>query len=367
MAGALRVDRRQAMAYRVAALGLDRRRDTPPGELAVLDLGVQEYTPGSVRVALAARTTAGLDDDRLCTVWAVRGAPHLHRRADLPALAAALWPVDDADAAARIASNQIREGGAPGIAAFTVTARAFRSAVTSSMPRGEVSTRVSALVPASLTYDCGACGARHIAGTIFQSAGLPGGVFVESRGSGATLAPIADWPGVPDAARGTDALLTTYLRLLGPAGMADAAGYLGTKPGVLRKVWPAGSVPVEVDGRSAWLPADRVDALRAASRPEGTRLLPAMDPLLQARDRDVLVPEKARQKQIWRPLGNPGVLLHDGELVGVWRAKMAGRSRVDLTVTPFETLGAAALRGVEEQAEVVAVARGVPQARVVVA
>jgi hypothetical protein len=334
----------------------------------VLDLGVQEYTPGSVQVGLAARTSAarvrvGLDDERLCTVWGVRGAPHLHRRAGLVALAEALWPLSDADAAARIAGNQIREGAALGIAAFTATAGAFREAVTAPMPRGEVSTRVSALVPPSLTYDCGPCGARHIAGTVFQQAGLAGGVLVESRGAGATLAPIGGWPGVPAAARGTGALLTTYLRLLGPAAPADVAGYLGTKAGALKAGWLGGLAEVEVDGRTAWLPEQSIDALRDAQPAAGTRLLPAMDALLQARDRDVLVPDRARQKQIWRALGNPGVLLHDGEIIGVWRAKAVGRSRVDLTVSPFGTLSAAARRGVAEESEIVAAARGAGQAR----
>ena len=96
------VDRGQVMAYRLAAQGLAVRGSDRPGDLPVLDLGVQEYTPDSTRVALAARTEAELDDDRLLTVWAARGAPHLHRRRDLKALVKALWPVSDTDAAMRI-------------------------------------------------------------------------------------------------------------------------------------------------------------------------------------------------------------------------------------------------------------------------
>lgn len=364
MAEPMRVDRARVMAYRLAALQLDRRIRRRPADLAVLDLGVQDYTPGSIQVGLAARTSAQLDDDRLVTVWAARGAPHLHRRDELPDLAAALWPVSDADASARIASGQIREGVALGIAAFTAAAEAFRAVVTRSMPRGEVSTEVSARVPRSLTYDCQTCQARHIAGNLFQHAGLAGGVLVESRGSGATLGPVAGWPGVPTRARGTDALLTTYLRLLGPATPKEVAGYLGSKADQIAAVWPDGLAEVQVDGRRCWLPESAVDALRAAQRPSGTRLLPAMDALLQVRDRDLVVPERDHQRQVWRALGNPGVLLHDGEIAGVWRAKMTGRNRVALTVTPFGASTAALRRQIEEESEVVAAARGVPEAAV---
>ena len=141
VAAELQVDRAQVMAYRVAALGLAERGKDRPGDLPLLDLGVQEYTPGSVQVALAARTAADLDDDRLLMVWAARGAPHLHRRRELAALAKALWPVSDADATARIQSQQIPEGMKLGIAAFTATAEAMRKVVTKSMPRGEVEHR----------------------------------------------------------------------------------------------------------------------------------------------------------------------------------------------------------------------------------
>ncbi|WP_233625519.1 DNA glycosylase AlkZ-like family protein [Actinoplanes sp. ATCC 53533] len=358
------VDRGKVMAYRLAALGLAERGDDRPGDLPVLDLGVQEYTPGSARVALAARTSAELADDRLLTVWAARGAPHLHRRRDLKALVKALWPVSDADAAVRIRSAQIPDAGKLGIRAFTLTARAFREVVHSSMPRGEVSTQVTRLVPAELVYDCRGCGARHIAGNIWQHAGLAGGVEVESRGRDATLGPIRDAPPQPTENDGIEALITTYLRLLGPATPAEVGKYLGSSTAEMKKVWPGDLAEVRIDGRRAWLPAGSLAALAAAEPTPGVRLVPAMDPLLQARDRDLLVPERARQKEIWKLLGNPGALLLEGEIAGVWRAKMAGKKRVDLTVTPFGTLTVKARKSVERESAVVARARGAAEATV---
>jgi hypothetical protein len=324
-------------------------------------VGVQESTPGSARVALAARTSAEPDDDRLVTVWAARGAPHLHRRTDLAALVRQLWPVSDADASARINSAQIPDGLKLGIEAFRVTAQAFRDVLTGPMPRGEVSTEVSRLVPRSLTYDCRGCQARHIAGNVWQHAGLAGGVDVQSRGRDAMLAPLAEAPPMPAENAGIGDLIVTYLRFHGPATPGEVAKYLGSTATVIKKVWPADSLDeVKVDGRKTWLPSGAMADLAAAERPAGVRFLPAMDPLIQARDRDLLVPERDLQKEVWRPLGNPGVLLVDGEIAGVWRAKMSGRKRVDLTVIPFAKLSAAGRKQAEAESAEVARAREVP-------
>ncbi|WP_240944212.1 hypothetical protein [Micromonospora thermarum] len=93
------VDRRRILGYRAAAQELDR----PGGQaadLAVAGLGVQDTPYGSARLALAVRGVPP-EDDRLELVWSMRGAPHLHRRAELPSLAAALWPLSDPDATRR--------------------------------------------------------------------------------------------------------------------------------------------------------------------------------------------------------------------------------------------------------------------------
>jgi hypothetical protein len=357
-------DRSQVMAFRVAALGLSRRGSDRPADLGVLDLGVQEYTPGSLQVALAARTTADFDDDRLLMVWAARGAPHLHRRRDLPALVQQLWPLSDSDAATRIKSGQMPDAGKLGVEAFRVTAAAFREVLTHSMARGEVSTQVSKRVPKELTYECRSCRARHVGGNIWQVAGLAGGVEVESRGREATLGPIPDAPPIPAANAGLADLIATYLRLLGPAGPAEVAKYLGTTTAEIKKAWPDDLAEVTVDGRKGWLPASAVKSFESPPAPEGVRLLPGMDPLLQARDRDVLVPGRERQKEVWRVLGNPGVVLADGEIVGVWRGKLAAGKRIDLTVTPFGPLTAPQRTEIEEESAHVARARGVPAATV---
>jgi hypothetical protein len=341
--GGMSVSREQVLAYRVGVHGFDRASKDPD----VLALGVQDTPHGSARLALAAR---GADAAPLTRVWATRGAPHLVR--DVPALARALWPVSDADATKRINVTPIKEGARLGVAAFVAAAEAFREVVTGPMAKGEVSTAVSALVPRTLTFWCATCGAQHISGSLFQQAGLFGGVSVSAEG-GTTIAPLADRFPIPDGAEGTAEFVRTFLRFLGPATPAEVAKFLGTSQAVVRQVWPEDLDEVTVEGVKMWIPD--AAALRAAEIPQVTRLLPPGDPLLQSRS--LLAPDKAREKEIWRALGNPGVVLVNTEIAGTWRAKLTGR-RLDLTVTPFGPLP-----DLRAEADVVGEARGVAEVR----
>jgi hypothetical protein len=156
--------------------------------------------------------------------------------------------------------------------------------------------------------------------------------------------------------------VTAYLRLLGPATPSEVAKFLGTTQAEIR-AWPEGLTEVAVDGQRAWLP-DRVEALRSASAPPMVRLLPPSDPYLQARDRDLLVPDRGRQKAVWRALAKPGALLVDGEIAGVWRARLAGRATLEVTVTEFDPPAARRRDAVHDEAGRVAAARGTGGVRV---
>ena len=85
------VDREQVLAYRAAAQGLDRSARSL-SKLAVLDIGFQDSPAGSAAVALAARlpeapsNEALIGDESLAFAWTIRGAPHMHRRADITKL-----------------------------------------------------------------------------------------------------------------------------------------------------------------------------------------------------------------------------------------------------------------------------------------
>ncbi|MGH3489989.1 MAG: DNA glycosylase AlkZ-like family protein [Actinopolymorphaceae bacterium] len=383
------VDRRRVLAYRAAVQGLARDAKDPE-ELGVLDLGIQDSQVGTARLALTARlpvvpTASGggpgdrggrgspgdrsgrrgpgdpvSDETTYAVLWSFRGAPHLHRRADLPALTSALWPLDDADAMTRLTSARkpMAAAGIAGLAAFTAAAEAMRAVVTKPLSKGEVSAGVTAALPAAYSYACRSCASTHIYGSIFQLVGLPAGVRHVPDSAPLTLVPLERRPRVPTRAVGTADVVRTYLRLHGPATTAEAASYLGTTQAKVRTVWPDGLAEVNVNGRPTWLPEEQLPDLRKASRPSYVRLLPALDPFLQARDRDVLVPDSAHQKALWKILSSPGGVLVDGEIAGTWRVRGAGKKRLMLTVEPFGRLAAKTRTAIEEESARIAELRG---------
>jgi hypothetical protein len=159
----------------------------------------------------------------------------------------------------------------------------------------------------------------------------------------------------PEAVAG---LALGYLRLLGPAGVGDFAGYLDARRADVATAWPDERlVEVTVAGRKAWLPEDRVDALADPPDPDIVRLLGPFDPYLQARDRDLIVPDKAVQKTLWPVLGRPGALFVDGEIAGTWRTKATG-GKLTITVDAFGPLRPSVWMQVDAEAERVAEVRG---------
>ncbi|MGW5745719.1 DNA glycosylase AlkZ-like family protein [Amycolatopsis sp. NPDC003861] len=356
------MDRRQVLAYRIAEHGLHRSAKDV-ADLAVVRAGLQDSMRDTALLALVARLDAPvlLDDERLVLAWTLRGAPHYHLRSDLPEAIRALVPLDDADALARMLWQR-KEMAATGLAATEVVftaAGALRKVVTKPMSKGAVSTAVTKVLPPSFSRWCRGCNATHIQEQLMRIATPHAGVRLVTGASPATLAPLEGrgrMRKTPDPAAAT-AVIERYLRVNGPASPGDAAEFAGTARAVVDRTWPEGLVPVQVEGKTRYLPEDRLPALENPPEPDAVRLLPPLDPFIQARDKGMLVPDPLRRKEVWKMLGNPGVLLADGDIAGTWRTKGSG-AKLTFTVTAFDPLRPALREEAEAEAARVAAARG---------
>ncbi|SDU99991.1 Winged helix DNA-binding domain-containing protein [Microlunatus sagamiharensis] len=351
------MERHEALARRLAAQQLDRAPD--PGrsltDAAVLDLGVQDTGRDGAGWALVNRgvpldgpaALAAADD--LALVWTLRGAPHVYRRADLRGVLDATSPYDDADARRRTldASRPLTAAGIGMREAMGVVATTMRAVVTRPTVKGELSGALAARLPEPYLRWCVPCQATHAYEQTFRLASLPAGLELEPGTSPPVLRRIPGWRrppalGDPERAPAHLRVVDAYARLCGPTTPAATATFLDVPPGVVAAHWPEVPPPLPDPAGTEGL----------------VRLLGPFDLWLQARDREVVVPEKSRHKALWPTLGRPGAVLVGTEVVGVWRPKASGR-RLAVGVEAWDRVAASDRERVGEQAERLAAHRGV--------
>jgi hypothetical protein len=348
--------RRDVLAFRVRAQQLGRATGSLE-DTAVLDLGVQDTGTDGAAWALALRGLPDPPADGLVLLWTLRGAPHVYRRADLGGIAAATAPFSDADAAKRMfdAARPLTAAGIPVLEGLDTVAARMREIVDRPTVKGELSARLTAVLEEPYLRDCVPCGAIHTYEQPFRLAALRAGLELESGTSPPVLRPVPGFVAETSAPERLD-VVRGYLRLLGPATHKHVAEYLDATLKDVKAHWPADAVEVTVEGERRWVLADDADRL-AGEPPAGTVLLGSHDLYLQARDRATIVPDPARAKELWRTIGRPGAVLADGDVVGTWRARKAGK-QLDLTVEPFGPVSSRRRAALDEQAERLAAHRG---------
>jgi hypothetical protein len=190
-------------------------------------------------------------------------------------------------------------------------------------------------------------------------------VFGPSTGTNVTFARRDSWdtlPAVPDDPAAPAELIRRYLRSFGPATVQDVTYWLGAN---LRNVLPVWKqlgdeiVPVETEGKTRWLLAGDVDALKAmddATLP--VRLIPAFDPLLLApRDKSELL-DMRFHKVIYGIAAwvHPAVIV-DGRVVAKWSYERKA-NHVVFTIQPFTRLNKRLLPAIRRDANHLARAIG---------
>ncbi len=362
------MDRDEAIAGRIGAQQLDRGPDTREvTEAAVLDFGVQDTGRDGASWALANRgvSLAGpaalADCAELALVWTLRSSPHYYRRQDLPGVLDATSPYSDADAQKRTvnAGKAFVSAGVSPTDGLGVVAGVLRDVVTQPMVKGEVSAALSRRLPAPYLRSCRPCGTDHCYEVPFRLGALYAGLELTPETSPPVLRRIEGWraeAGTGDPRRAPDRLnvIVNYLRFLGPATSGDVAGFLDAPVAVVRQHWPTAAVEVEVAGRSAWtVPGEPPPSVSGL-----VRLLGPYDLFLQARDRDLLVPDRTRHKALWPVIGRPGAVLAGTDIVGTWRPRATGR-KLAVALDLWSPVSTARRHRIEEEAERLAAHRGV--------
>jgi hypothetical protein len=366
----MKATRKQVIAYRTAAQGLHRDAAASVRELGVLDIGVQEAMGHPAAIAFAARLPTSVavgpadvasgPGHRLALAWTLRGAPHVHHRRDLDQVARALWPLSEADATGRLNESgpSVKRAGIPALEQLTLAVEAMRSVVTEPTAKGAASTAMTKALPKPMRRDCRACKTAHISDSAMRVAAPAARVEIEPGTAPPVLVP-REGAALPAEANpaAVAKLAIGYLTYLGPADVGHFAGYLEARRADVATVWPGDLAEISVDGKSRWLPEDQLDALRTAPAPDIVRLLGPFDPYLQARDRELIVPDKSVHKVLWPVLGRPGALFAAGEVVGTWRTKTSG-DKIAITVEAFAPLPPTLWKQVAAEAERVGEARG---------
>lgn len=156
-------------------------------------------------------------------------------------------------------------------------------------------------------------------------------VFAKREGISPTFTSYKHWIGHPLEA--TDVpeykLVRKYLHCFGPASIDGFADWLGCSSAQAERIWQTvidEIEPVSVSGKERYVLSDDKDLLLSPPQPERKiHLLGGHDPYLGLQDRNVVLENKAKQKQIWQTVSNPGTVLWQGEIVGMWKGKKKGK------------------------------------------
>jgi Winged helix DNA-binding domain len=329
--------RSEVLEHRIHVQQLDRAEaERAITDAAVFDFGVQDTGREGASWALANRGVPVRDTEELeaspdvALAWTLRAAPHYYRRTDLPDVLVATSPLSDRDAAKRVigADKPLKDAGIPTLAGLTEVATQMRHVVKGPMGKGEVSTQLTArLDPPYLRY-CRTCNTTHSWEVPFRVGALYAGLELQPGTSPPVLRRIPSWPKrnpgpAPDPMAAPESLqpIRNYLKFLGPATPNDVAAFLDSPVAEIKAHWPEDAVEVSVDGRQGWILGE-VGGIEHDR--ELLRLLGGFDLFLQGRDRDLIVPDVSKHKELWPILGRPGAVLSGSEIVGTWRPKTAG-------------------------------------------
>jgi hypothetical protein len=290
----LRLTRQQILAFRRRVGGLDERMPKSAKSLRrAAWAGLQDSMPRAALLSLHARLEkvepSTWEDPSLAQLWGPRYSTYVVAKQDFALFSLGRLPDD--------AKNRLRAE--------------------------RMAERVHAHLNGARATDREVASALNV-GNAIRYAATTGTVAIRWEGARAPTVWSVPAPAISpaDACR---ELARHYLHIFGPTTADGFARWAGISRGVAASAFAsleASLLPVRSPLGDEWLLTDDEPAMRAAeTAPAPTRLLPSGDAyfLLQAAERELLVPRADQRERLWTSRVWPGALLVEGEIRGTWR------------------------------------------------
>src|SRR3954452_17937427 len=286
---------------------------------------VQDWPPGAATAELVARgdvevgwlDRAIYEDRTVVALYNARSATAVIPAAEAAAYGTAQVPIDDAGLKAvlgRSVPEQDDDFAGPAELAYEAISEALDGR---ERTRDDLHEQLRSKLPGALLPWCESCGSHHARRGLLIMAGLRGRLCISGRAGRqpvfARTDQLVGWDAPPREEAGAE-FVRRYRRTYGDPDVAHFTEWAGLGRAHARELW---ALAGETMGRRQVL--------------KGVRLLASGDPVLLGRDREALLPDPAARKKVWASLGGMGIVLDDGEAVGLWRPRKQGK-RLDVTV-----------------------------------
>ena len=342
------MEREQVLAFRAERHGLSERDARPLSDAAACP--ASDVQPGSALLATAARASEitrerydeATDSGELAVGHGLRGAIHATTPEHALLFGRALVADEPANLLEQLGEQAKRVLGEQRLdprEALDEVANASADALTqrAALDKNELHEELRGRVRKELMPWCKGCKSHHVMPMLWRYALV---LLAARRNSSRRyiLGEPRDTPPAPESVR-------RFLRFYGPATRQDLQAWAGLGRAQARRLWEEVEddfVEVELDGNRAFLLATDRAALDSPPAVRGLRLLPPGDPFLQQPNRAVLVADPEIRKRAFRPVASPGVVLQDGRLAGLWRARARGK-RLELAVEEVTAIDSDAL------------------------
>ena len=357
------MERDQVLAFRVARHGLAARRPLSLAEAAACP--ASDPARGRALLAIAARADDVTREayDRATDVGdlvlgpTLRAAIHAQAPKDFGLYGRALLATDDAELADQIGpafKRHLRDAGGTPTEVLAEVADATEAALAGgrALGKAQLHQELRERVRPELLPWCKGCESHHVAPMLWRFAGVRAGMRCDAGRRFLLARRRKTTPEPAEAAR-------RFLRFYGPATPKDLGAWAGIARSHARRLWEeieGELAEVRVEDRRAWLLADDEADLASPAQAQGVRLLPPRDPYIQAPDRATLAPDPELRKRLFRPVADPGAILQDGRLAGLWRTRAKGK-RMQIEVEELGRLDREALQAEADRIAAVREAR----------